>query len=390
METKPRIVVAHPSKSSIDPLVGSLADMGLLKLRLTGRKTIISDCDPSLQRRFPAYGLCEYLAGKTLNTRNQEMIRFSLVPVFDRWVTKHLVEGDTLLTGIGYLVGSLNKNRSRGGINILRAGNSHPSDFWSIVAEEHAHWSIRHTPILPLHHMRQQFTVELADWLISPSDYVTNSFVNRGFDRSRIISLPTVVDTTVFKPNPTLAPSRNELVLCCSARLSFRKGAPYLFEAFEIIRKEIPHARLKLMKSVESQLLPVLDKLSGSQKNIDWCDSMRHPQLADWLSRSDIFVLPTLEEGMVRSAAEAMSVGLPVITTLNSGIDALQHHVNGSIVPIRDPEAIAREVIHWWDIKRKHGNIRLEPNFDELIYRNSSYLTNIKKGLNQIWQCQSY
>ena len=53
---------------------------------------------------------------------------------------------------------------------------------------------------------------------------------------------------------------------------------------------------------------------------------------------------------MVRSAAEAMACGLPVVTTPHSGTnDLIVEGETGSVVPIRDPQAIADAVLEWWE-----------------------------------------
>ena len=58
------------------------------------------------------------------------------------------------------------------------------------------------------------------------------------------------------------------------------------------------------------------------------------------------FVFPSLFEGLALVTGEAISQGLPVITTPNSGgTDILRDGVDGFIVPIRDPEAITQRLL---------------------------------------------
>jgi glycosyltransferase involved in cell wall biosynthesis len=60
----------------------------------------------------------------------------------------------------------------------------------------------------------------------------------------------------------------------------------------------------------------------------------------------DVFVFPSLFEGLALVQGEAISQGLPVITTPNSGgADILRDGVDGFIVPIRDPEAITARLL---------------------------------------------
>jgi glycosyltransferase involved in cell wall biosynthesis len=60
---------------------------------------------------------------------------------------------------------------------------------------------------------------------------------------------------------------------------------------------------------------------------------------------SDVLVFPSLFEGFGLVILEAMSQGVPVITTPNTGgVDVIQEGVDGFIVPIRSAEAIVDRV----------------------------------------------
>ena len=63
-------------------------------------------------------------------------------------------------------------------------------------------------------------------------------------------------------------------------------------------------------------------------------------QVQQEFRRADLFVLPTLAEGMALSALEAMASGLPVITTPQCG-SVIRDGIEGFLVPIRDAEALA-------------------------------------------------
>jgi glycosyltransferase involved in cell wall biosynthesis len=56
---------------------------------------------------------------------------------------------------------------------------------------------------------------------------------------------------------------------------------------------------------------------------------------------ADVFVLPTLIEGMPLVVLEAMACGVPVITTTHGPGEIVRDGVDGFFVPIRDHEAIA-------------------------------------------------
>jgi glycosyltransferase involved in cell wall biosynthesis len=77
---------------------------------------------------------------------------------------------------------------------------------------------------------------------------------------------------------------------------------------------------------------------------------MPHAQLAQRLRSADIFILPSLEEGLARTSLEALACGLPIVVTPHTGSnDFVRPGVNGEIVPIRNARAIADAVLKWRD-----------------------------------------
>jgi glycosyltransferase involved in cell wall biosynthesis len=306
------------------------------------------------QGLHPLIGLAVYAVTRALSPYAAESARFALSAPFEKQVLKHLNQGDHLIGGLGYLNRCIEKVHGWGGLVLLDARNSHPSSFWSIVAEEYGRWDIKTPPIWPRHHMRQQRSAAIADYFFVPSHFVRQSFVDHDVAEEKLLYLPYPVDLENFRPPATPRPADRPLTLICSGGISLRKGAPYLFEALGIVRKEVPDVRLKAVNIMDFAMDGMMKRMGFDKLPVEWTQFMGHEQLVSWLHGGDIFVLPTLEEGMVRTAAEAMACGLPVVTTPNSGInDHITEGVNGSIVPIRDPEATAAAILSWWEKIRR-------------------------------------
>jgi glycosyltransferase involved in cell wall biosynthesis len=141
------------------------------------------------------------------------------------------------------------------------------------------------------------------------------------------------------------------LTIINTGSLSLRKGTPYLLEAFKLVRQRHSTARLLLTRLVREDVLPVLRRYRDLP--IEWAPAMPHAQLVERLQGADVFVLPSLEEGLVRTALEAMACGLQVVLTPHCGADDfVQPGVNGEVVPIRDPAATAEAILKCRDRDR--------------------------------------
>jgi glycosyltransferase involved in cell wall biosynthesis len=346
MYSQPRFVVAAPGRWDGDNNARALAKHGLLRFEALGTRRGAAGVPPELTRLNPKIGLASYIAARTLPAYQAESFRFRLLPWFDAWVKKQLVPGDHIISSYGFTNACFKWVRAHGGTTLLSAGNSHPENFWEVVAEEHRRWKNPYPPIPPHWNRRAREMMGDVDLVLSPSSYVTDSFLTRGFRPERILSNVYPVDLTCFQPTTTERPKDRPLTIISTASLSLRKGSPYLLEAFRIVRKSIPGARLLLTRVVEDSVKDIVAKYSGL--NIEWSPPLPHPQLAERLRNADIFVLPSLEEGLARTAIEALACGLPAIVTPNTGVnDWIKSGENGEVVPIRDASAIAEAILKW-------------------------------------------
>jgi glycosyltransferase involved in cell wall biosynthesis len=178
--------------------------------------------------------------------------------------------------------------------------------------------------------------------------------LERGFKPQRILKNAYPVDLSVFKPENTPRPKDRPLTIVNTGSLSLRKGTPYLLEAFRLIQQKIPNVRLLLTEVIQDDIKEVLSRYSDLP--IEWAPPLPHPQLAERLRSADIFVLPSLEEGLVRTACEAMACGLPAILTPHTGAnDFVKPGISGEVLPIRDSKAIADAVFKWADFVMQPG-----------------------------------
>jgi glycosyltransferase involved in cell wall biosynthesis len=181
---------------------------------------------------------------------------------------------------------------------------------------------------------RLEVECALADLILVGSSFVRESFVAMGVDAGKIAVTPYGVDTERFSPRKLPRPDGPFRALFVG-QIGQRKGMSYLFRAYELFRR--PGTELHLVGSY----------VSGHEVYARYADLYRHTanvphnDLPALLHDADVFVFPSLIEGMPLVVLEAMACGLPVITTSHGAADIVRHGIDGFLVPIRDPEAIA-------------------------------------------------
>jgi len=127
-------------------------------------------------------------------------------------------------------------------------------------------------------------------------------------------------------------------------RLSDIKGHIYLIEAMQEVLKKNPQARLVIVgEGKMRKRLVSLSRRRGIEKSILFIPSVKETR--DILSIMDVFVMPSLKEGLGLALMEAMAAGLAVIGSDIGGIkDLVRDGVNGLLVEPANVESLASAI----------------------------------------------
>ena len=83
-------------------------------------------------------------------------------------------------------------------------------------------------------------------------------------------------------------------------------------------------------------------------EHISLIGKLPQQEVFDKVQQADLMLLPSIEEGIANVAVEAMALGTPVISTDCGGMkELITHGVEGWIVPVRDPKAIANQILNF-------------------------------------------
>jgi len=137
-----------------------------------------------------------------------------------------------------------------------------------------------------------------------------------------------------------IAKSKNKLKVLFVGALGQRKGLSYGLRAVELIGGK--NCELTLLGRKVAKGCRPLDQATQTHR---WLPSLPHAQVLREMRQHDVLIFPSLFEGFGLAITEAMSQGIPVITTAHTaGPDIIDDGVDGFIVPIRSAEAIAEKL----------------------------------------------
>lgn len=153
------------------------------------------------------------------------------------------------------------------------------------------------------------------------------------------------------------------VVLGSVGRLSGEKDHLTLVRAFGRARELCPAPLLPLLRLVLVGDGPLKEDIEREIRTAQLAGQVWMPgargDIAEILRAFDIFVLPSLGEGISNTILEAMASGLPVIATRVGGNPELVvENETGVLVPAADPEAMARAIVNYATqpmLMRQHG-----------------------------------
>jgi glycosyltransferase involved in cell wall biosynthesis len=244
----------------------------------------------------------------------------------------------TVLSNYGVAESVFGRVKTFGGQTILNYPNAHHRYSRRLIAEEkelEPSFASTFTEETTRYTTTYDRECELADMIMVGSSFVYRSFVEEGLGAKHIAIISYGSDTSRFYPaeNPTTEAGLRAIYV---GQLSQRKGLSYLLRGWRMFRG--PNTELRVAGTPINGSFAALKPYSSL---FTYLGNLSHKDLARAYRQADVFVFPTLLEGMPLVVLEAMASGLPVITTDRGPGDIVRDGVDGFIVPIRDPESIA-------------------------------------------------
>ncbi len=245
-----------------------------------------------------------------------------------------------------YLQHSYCRAKSAGAQVILESGSCHISEQQKLLCKEYKKWGLTFPPI---HWKNQQKMVkeyELADYIMTLSEFSRQSFIRQGIPEKKLLKVPCGMDVEYFYNPSTEYKKKKKFQIIFVGLLSIRKGIHYLLQAWHQANLPEEETELILVGNIQKDLQSILSKLP-IKDNVVFYGSTSKQKLKELYQNSSAFVLPSIEDGFGMVIGEAMASGLPVICSDHCAApEIITDKKEGLIVPAGSAEKLA-EKISW-------------------------------------------
>ncbi|MBN2457223.1 MAG: glycosyltransferase [Sedimentisphaerales bacterium] len=201
------------------------------------------------------------------------------------------------------------------------------------------------------------------------------------------------IDSQRFAFMPRDVPAEADILILTVARLVEKKGIEYGIRAIAKLKQRYHRIKYKIIGDgpLRKHLQKLVQEL-GLENTVELVGWRLQDEIINELHSACILLAPSItasngdKEGVPVVMMEAMATGLPVISTLHSGIPGLvEDGVSGFLVPERDTDALAEKLGYLiehpdiWSRMGRSGRDQIEGNYD--INKLNDKLVSIYQGL---------
>jgi glycosyltransferase involved in cell wall biosynthesis len=206
--------------------------------------------------------------------------------------------------------------------------------------------------------------IKLADHVIvqNPHDKQQLSFTSSLGNKIKLVK-GSGVNTLLYSFNATLRKeirkkanfSDNQVLFFCITRLIWEKGIREMVDAFRSLEADLPQIKLVIIGEPDlSNPSHVSLVYMGRENRGNVLFWGRQSNVHELLSAADVFIFPSYyREGIPRGLLEALSVGLPIITTKMPGCDqTVTENKNGLLIKPQSSIAIRDAILDLMESKK--------------------------------------
>lgn len=303
---------------------------------------------------IPSAKIVSHPSLEVMNRLNMRARSFSIADlqaginsIHAMWCAKELEGCDVFIGWSGSSLETIKRAKAMGKISILERGSTHYSFQVGVLQNECERLNIRSPRVNKKLWQRELEEYELCDYISVPTDFVKNTFTDRGIASSKILVNPYGVNLDNFSKK---AKSDNTFRVVFVGQASIRKGFHLLLDAFNQL--DLPNSELLHVGLVSKEVRRFTKGLNSSK--IKFIGHVPQNKLIDLYAQGSVFVMPSLEEGLAMVQIQAMACGLPLLCTENSGGGmVIEHGREGLIMDAGSVDSIKQALTMMYENPEK-------------------------------------
>jgi colanic acid/amylovoran biosynthesis glycosyltransferase len=222
------------------------------------------------------------------------------------------------------------------------------------------------------------FLFEKGDLFLPISERWKQRLIELGCDEKKIQVHRMGIDCRRFAFKPRMPEPGGRFKIVTVARLMEKKGLEFGIKAVARLKKDFDNIEYTIIGDGPlKESLKLLAKDLGIQNSVQMIGSQPQHRVVEFLEKSHLFMLPSVtaangdQEGIPVVLMEAMAMGLPVVSTLHSGIPELvEDGVSGFLVSEKDVTALFKKLKYLAENPSRyaemghHGRQMVEKNYN--------------------------
>jgi alpha-maltose-1-phosphate synthase len=282
-------------------------------------------------------GLLTQLSFKLPGLR--EMLVESALNSYEKFAARHVDQSRCFWGWSNHHEEAFRKAKANGAKIILETGSTHVDFQLERMQREYRDRGQSCVDMIPP--TRRQKIIdeyEIADRICIPSKFVRETFLQHGINEAKLYVNPFGTDLNFWSKafEGKSASSGRPFTFVFAGQIMWRKGIAYLIDAWT--KANLKGARLLLVGGLFPECASFLRQLPAG---VILLGHKSPGEMREIYRECDVYLLPSLEEGLARSILEAMAAGLPVVITQETGAtDLLVEHEDGWVVPSANSDAL--------------------------------------------------
>ena len=181
-----------------------------------------------------------------------------------------------------------------------------------------------------------------AKFVCPVSNNLATNMVNIGLD-GNYYPIPNVVDTKIFFPQKKK--NKPFTIVHISSLYDSHKNITGILNVIKKLQDHIPDFLFYLIGENPNQYQNLIETLKINPNNIKLIDQIPHHRVADYLQKSDVFILFSNYENLPCVIIEAFACGTKVISTDVGGVNEYFPDDFGSLIPIKDDNELLKSIL---------------------------------------------